>query len=66
MLAGINDAHKTGYFKRFGLSNFPMPDAKKIHAICTAKAMFYPQSTKAATAQCLASQRLSPSQLYAA
>ncbi|KAK0334890.1 hypothetical protein LTR59_013640 [Friedmanniomyces endolithicus] len=33
-LAGINEVHKTGFFKRFGLSNYQAADVRKVHAHC--------------------------------
>ena len=33
-LAGVNEVYKTGWFRRFGLSNFLAPDVRKVHDIC--------------------------------
>ena len=34
MLKGINDAHKAGYFKRFGLSNYTANDVERVYDLC--------------------------------
>ncbi|KAJ7867727.1 aldehyde reductase [Mycena olivaceomarginata] len=36
-LKGINEAHKAGYFKRFGLSNFKPADVQRVYDIAKAK-----------------------------
>jgi len=36
-LEGINEVYKTGFFKRFGLSNYKAEDVQKIYDICKAK-----------------------------
>ncbi|KAF7347255.1 Aldo-ket-red domain-containing protein [Mycena venus] len=36
-LKGINEAHKAGYFKRFGLSNFKAADVQRTYDICKEK-----------------------------
>jgi aflatoxin B1 aldehyde reductase len=33
-LAGINEAHKNGVFRRFGLSNFSVKQVQEVHDIC--------------------------------
>jgi aflatoxin B1 aldehyde reductase len=43
MLSGINDAHKAGYFERFGLSNYTPPDVQRVYDICKEKS--YPLPT---------------------
>ncbi|KAJ6457366.1 NADP-dependent oxidoreductase domain-containing protein [Mycena sanguinolenta] len=42
-LKGINEAYKSGYFKRFGLSNFKAADVQRAYDICQAKG--YPLPT---------------------
>ncbi|KAK7063684.1 aldehyde reductase [Favolaschia claudopus] len=37
MLQGINEAHKAGRFKRFGLSNFKASDVQRVYEICKDK-----------------------------
>lgn len=41
-LAGVNDAHKAGMFRRFGLSNYPPPDVQEVYGICKAKGFILP------------------------
>lgn len=36
-LRGINDVYKTGFFKRFGLSNYKAEDVQKVYDICKEK-----------------------------
>lgn len=36
-LAGVNEVYKTGFFKRFGLSNYGAEDVEKIYGICREK-----------------------------
>jgi len=42
-LEGVNEVHKSGFFKRFGLSNFKAEDVQKAHDICKEKG--YPLPT---------------------
>lgn len=42
ILAGVNEAHKAGFFKRFGLSNFLAEDVQKVYDICKAHYDFLP------------------------
>ncbi|OQV07497.1 hypothetical protein CLAIMM_11923 [Cladophialophora immunda] len=41
-LDGVNEAHKLGLFKRFGLSNYPTEDVVKIHDHCKAQGYVLP------------------------
>lgn len=36
-LEGVNEVHKTGFFKRFGLSNFKAEDVEKVYQVCKEK-----------------------------
>jgi len=36
-LAGINEVYQTGFFKRFGLSNYPAAEVQKVYDLCQAK-----------------------------
>ena len=36
-LEGVNEVYKTGFFKRFGLSNFKAEDVRKVYDICKEK-----------------------------
>ncbi|EMC93365.1 hypothetical protein BAUCODRAFT_26667 [Baudoinia panamericana UAMH 10762] len=36
-LAGINEVYKSGFFKRFGLSNYKAEDVQKVYDICKEK-----------------------------
>jgi aflatoxin B1 aldehyde reductase len=36
-LAGVNEVYKTGFFKRFGLSNYKAEDVEKVYNICKEK-----------------------------
>lgn len=42
-LEGINQVYKTGFFQRFGLSNFTAEEVQKIYDICKAKGYPLPQ-----------------------
>jgi aflatoxin B1 aldehyde reductase len=41
-LEGMNEAYKTGIFKRFGLSNFSAAQVREIHGICKEKGYVLP------------------------
>jgi aflatoxin B1 aldehyde reductase len=41
-LAGINEIHKKGIFRRFGLSNFSAEQVRQVHTICTEKGYVLP------------------------
>ena len=36
-LEGVNEVYKTGFFKRFGLSNYKAEDVEKVYNICKEK-----------------------------
>ncbi|KXL45487.1 hypothetical protein M433DRAFT_58209 [Acidomyces richmondensis BFW] len=42
-LEGINEVYKTGFFQRFGLSNYKAEDVQKIYDICKANGYPLPQ-----------------------
>lgn len=42
-LEGVNEVHKTGFFKRFGLSNYKAEDVQKVYDMCKEKG--YPLPT---------------------
>lgn len=42
-LDGVNEVHKTGFFKRFGLSNFKAEDVQKAYDICKEKGYPLPE-----------------------
>ncbi|KAF2769552.1 Aldo/keto reductase [Teratosphaeria nubilosa] len=42
-LEAINEIHKSGFFKRFGLSNFKAEDVQKVHDIAKAKGYPLPE-----------------------
>lgn len=42
-LEGINEVYKTGFFKRFGLSNFKAEDVQKVYDIAKAKGYPLPE-----------------------
>ncbi|KAF2480353.1 NADP-dependent oxidoreductase domain-containing protein [Neohortaea acidophila] len=41
-LAGVNEVYKTGFFKRFGLSNYAAEYVEKIYGICKEKGYLLP------------------------
>lgn len=42
-LEGVNEVYKTGFFKRFGLSNFKAEDVQKVYDVCKAKGYPLPE-----------------------
>ncbi|KAK4545791.1 hypothetical protein LTR36_002745 [Oleoguttula mirabilis] len=42
-LEGVNEVHKSGFFKRFGLSNFKAEDVQKAYDICKEKGYPLPE-----------------------
>lgn len=41
-LAGVNEVHKLGLFRRFGLSNYQAADVEAVHAHCVAQGYVLP------------------------
>lgn len=41
-MEAINEVYKTGFFKRFGLSNFKVEDVQKAYDICKEKGYVVP------------------------